>query len=381
MQDFNGGEALELQARVHGAQRLEHVRVIAEREGRVQAADDVQFGDANIQGFAGLLDDLVHGELEAVGVALFAGEGAELAGEDAVVRVVDVTVDDVVEAIARLFLAGEVGDGADGIDILALEQAEGVGLGDASTGGDLVIEVAQGVVLGEKVHAIFLTEFDDAGFAPGKCSRKHHPFEFHRDVCYGVRLHQGQAVDVFRQSCFAGRRGCRFDIHPRLGIFEDVRCPRAALLVARGPGVRPFSASDWLRTQARPPRQNGPNSGVIQTESNRLFYQRWRKLGWSAGTRTCPPPGTIRHRDGSGDIFPAHGERVRKSTPESGKIRPNQTKSDPPSLGASEGRPSHEVGLEEPTESLYSGPDSMDRQKRRNGRGYLNGRNLCWGIL
>jgi hypothetical protein len=125
--------------------------------------------------------------------------------------------------------------------------------------------------------------------------------------------------------------------------------------------------------------------GQIQGDSNRIkptfFTSDGENWDGALERERVRRPGTIRHRDGSGDIFPAHGERVRKSTPESGKIRPNQTKSDPPSLGASEGRPSYEVGLEEPTESLYSGPDSMDRQKRRNGRGYLNGRNLCWGIL
>ena len=86
VQDFNGGEAFELQLAVgttcrsswprgstptrfrgsgatpsllvQRAQRLEHVRVVAERQRGMQSADDVQFRDAELQRLARLLDDL-----------------------------------------------------------------------------------------------------------------------------------------------------------------------------------------------------------------------------------------------------------------------------------------------------------------------------------
>ncbi len=119
----------------------------------MQPADDVQFGDAQSQRLARLLDDLSDGELEAVGVAFLAGERAELAAQDAVVRVVDVAVDDVAGAVADLLLAREVGDGADGVQILALEQPERIGFGNAFAGGDLVVEVAQFAVLNEEIHS------------------------------------------------------------------------------------------------------------------------------------------------------------------------------------------------------------------------------------
>ena len=124
----------------------------------MQPADDVQLGDAQLQRLARLLDDLLDGQLEAVGVALLAGEGAELAAQDAVVRVVDVAVDDVAGAVAHLALAGEVGDGAEGVQVLALEQAQRVGLGNALAGGDLVVEVAQFAALDEKLHKLRLAE-------------------------------------------------------------------------------------------------------------------------------------------------------------------------------------------------------------------------------
>ena len=143
---------------IQSAQGLQHAGVVAEGQGRVQPTDDVQFGDAQAKRLAGLLDDFLDGELEAVGVALLAGEGAELAVQDAVVRVVDVTVDDVAGAVAHFALPGEVGDRADGIQLFALKKAEGVGLGDPLAGGDFIIKVAEFALLDEKLHQIRLAE-------------------------------------------------------------------------------------------------------------------------------------------------------------------------------------------------------------------------------
>src|SRR5581483_141871 len=92
------------------------------------------------------------GELEAVRVALLSGEGAELAAQDAGVGVIDVAIDDVAGAVAGLALAREVGDGADGIEVPALEEAQGVGFGDAFAGGDLFMEVPEFAALRKKVH-------------------------------------------------------------------------------------------------------------------------------------------------------------------------------------------------------------------------------------
>src|SRR5208282_6341812 len=107
----------------------------------------------------GLGDDFLDGELEAVGVALLAGKGTELAAQDAIIRVVDVAVDDVAGATAGFALASEVGDGANGVEVLALEEAERVGLGNSLAGGDLVIEVTEFAVLDEELHNLRLAEW------------------------------------------------------------------------------------------------------------------------------------------------------------------------------------------------------------------------------
>jgi len=55
----------------------------------------VQFRDADAQRLAGLPDDLLDRKLESISIALLFGEGTKLATQDAIVRVVDITIDDV----------------------------------------------------------------------------------------------------------------------------------------------------------------------------------------------------------------------------------------------------------------------------------------------
>jgi hypothetical protein len=76
------------------------------------------------QSLASFLHDFFDGKLEAIGIPLFAGERAELAAQDAVIGVIDVPIDDVAGAIGRraqAHLPGKISDGANGLQILALE--------------------------------------------------------------------------------------------------------------------------------------------------------------------------------------------------------------------------------------------------------------------
>src|ERR1051325_5979646 len=154
MEGFDGGETFQLEPRVERAQRFEHVGVIAERQRRVQSADDVQFRDAEPQRLARLLDHLLDAQLKAVLVALLAREGAELAAQDAVVGVVEVAVDDVAGAVADLAFPGEIGERAKGIEVFRLEQAQCVGLGEPFTCGHLVVEVAQRTLFQQEIHCL-----------------------------------------------------------------------------------------------------------------------------------------------------------------------------------------------------------------------------------
>ena len=72
MQNFDGGKAFQLQLRINRAQRLQHIGVITERQRGMQAADDVQFRDSQLQGLTRLLHNLRVGEFKTVGIALLA---------------------------------------------------------------------------------------------------------------------------------------------------------------------------------------------------------------------------------------------------------------------------------------------------------------------
>src|ERR1035437_2554157 len=118
----------------------------------MQSADDVQFRDAELQRLARFPDDFLDGKLEAVGVAFLARERAELAREDAVVRVVDVAVDDVAGAVADFALPHEIGDGTEGVQVLRFKQPHRIGFGNAFARDDFVVDVAEFAALNEKIH-------------------------------------------------------------------------------------------------------------------------------------------------------------------------------------------------------------------------------------
>ena len=129
----------------------------------MQAADDMQFSNAQVQRFARFLDDFIDGELESVGIALFPRKRAKLAAQNAIVRIVDVAVQDITGPVADFALTREVSDGAKRVQVLALDKPQRVGLGNAFAGGDLVVKIAQLAALNEKLHQSGLADFSRLG--------------------------------------------------------------------------------------------------------------------------------------------------------------------------------------------------------------------------
>jgi hypothetical protein len=104
------------------------------------------------------LNDFINRQLEPVGIALLSGKGTKLAAQDAVVRVVDVAIDDIAGPIANFSLARHIGYRPDRIYILALEKAQRVRFGNAFAGDNLVIDVPEIAALDEKLHKDTITE-------------------------------------------------------------------------------------------------------------------------------------------------------------------------------------------------------------------------------
>src|SRR5262245_38692773 len=120
----------------------------------MQSAHDVQFSDSEVQSFASFLDNLFNGKLETIRISLLSSEGTELATQDAVIVIIEVTIDNVAGPIANLSLSGEVGDGSHGVQILALEKAQRIGFGNSLACGNLVVKVPQFAALNEELHEL-----------------------------------------------------------------------------------------------------------------------------------------------------------------------------------------------------------------------------------
>jgi hypothetical protein len=120
----------------------------------MQATHDVQFGNSEMQRFTGLLNNLFDGKLETIRISLLASEGTELATQDAVIGIIDVTIDDVARSVTDLSLPGEIGDRSDRVQILALEKAQCIGFGNSLACGNLVVEVPQFAALNKELHEL-----------------------------------------------------------------------------------------------------------------------------------------------------------------------------------------------------------------------------------
>ena len=106
----------------------------------MEAADHVDFGDADIEAALHAVEDFINGHLKGVLLVFARSECAELAAEDAVVGVVDVEVVDVGADVPVLALADDVGDCAEGVQVAAAVEGEGVGIGDALAVAHLVVD-------------------------------------------------------------------------------------------------------------------------------------------------------------------------------------------------------------------------------------------------
>src|SRR5258708_23243919 len=124
MQNLDGSETLQLQSFIERPKRRQHFGVIREWKRRMKSTHNVKFSDSQRQRLPRHFDDLLGGILESVGVAFLSGKGAELAVQDAVIRVIDVAIDDVAGPPAILALAGSAGQSAQRIDFFALEQPQ-----------------------------------------------------------------------------------------------------------------------------------------------------------------------------------------------------------------------------------------------------------------
>ena len=137
MADLDGGKGLDVQLVVELPQTADQFQIPLFFQSRMQPADHVNLGDPLLHRTAHGGDDLRNRHLKRVRVALARGERAELAGEDADVRVVDVAIENVGGDVAVLALAHEVRDRADRVQVFRRVEPQRVRIGNSSAVCDL----------------------------------------------------------------------------------------------------------------------------------------------------------------------------------------------------------------------------------------------------
>ena len=125
--DLDGGETLEVNLRADLLQAAEHVGVVAERQPRMQAVDDVDFGERLVGALTQLVEDLL--ERERVGlriVGLQARKRAEQAARFADVGRFEPQVVVVERRRAMPLLALAVGEPAQRMQVRRVEEPDAV---------------------------------------------------------------------------------------------------------------------------------------------------------------------------------------------------------------------------------------------------------------
>src|SRR5712692_1908498 len=118
MAHFDGSESFDVKVGIKGTQAAQELKIPILFQSRMQTADHVNFGDTDTQCVRDRANDLVNGAFESMSVAFLGGESTKLAGKDADVGVVDITIKDVSGVIAVLSLSDGICDDAEGIEIV-----------------------------------------------------------------------------------------------------------------------------------------------------------------------------------------------------------------------------------------------------------------------
>ena len=96
----------------------------------MKPADHMHLGDADFQAPLHAADDLVDGQFERVALRFAGAKGAELAPQDAVIRIIDVEIVDVGADVPVLPLANDIRDHAERVEVAALIEMQAVRIRD-----------------------------------------------------------------------------------------------------------------------------------------------------------------------------------------------------------------------------------------------------------
>src|SRR5438270_4228125 len=126
MANLDRGKCFDVKLRIKSAQLLHKIEIPVFFQCGMQPADHVHLRHSEAERIAHHADDFVNRVLKGVCIALFSGESAELAGEQANVGVIDVAIVDISCVVAVLSLTHNVGNYSEGVKIVRAIESESI---------------------------------------------------------------------------------------------------------------------------------------------------------------------------------------------------------------------------------------------------------------
>src|ERR1700746_132624 len=118
----------------------------------------MQLCNSEMESFLCLLNDFLDGKLKTVCIPLFPCKRTELAAQNAVIGIINVTIEDVTGAVADFALPGQIGKCPKHVQLFALKQTKRLLIRNALSRSDLFVKITQWAALDEKLHGIRLPE-------------------------------------------------------------------------------------------------------------------------------------------------------------------------------------------------------------------------------
>src|SRR6266513_2969730 len=126
MTNLDGSKGFYVKGGIKSAQPSDKIEIPILFQRRMKSADHMHFGDSQAKRIAHHADDFIDRVFKRVRITFLRGESAKLAGENANIRVIDVTIVDVSCVVAVFSFAHDVGHDAKRVEIVRIVKTQSV---------------------------------------------------------------------------------------------------------------------------------------------------------------------------------------------------------------------------------------------------------------
>src|SRR5689334_742872 len=125
MSHLDGGEGFDVKLWIKRAKFSQQLQVPLLLQAWMQTTYHVNFADTQVQSIPNHTDDLVDRIFESMRVPLLRRESAELAGEDADIRIINVAIVDISGVLTVLSRPDDTRHNPEGVQIIGLIKSQG----------------------------------------------------------------------------------------------------------------------------------------------------------------------------------------------------------------------------------------------------------------